>query len=221
MLKVLLVEDNDDVAESVIYYLTKIGYEVLHCDNGNNALSYLNIEEIDLIILDLQLPDMCGFEIAKKVKETYDMPIIIVSANLDYKNKLRTLDLEVEDFIEKPAKLEELDIRIKMALKKKNNISINTNFEQKFYFDKTQKQFIKNGKILELSKTEYKLLFHLYSKANTNVSKEDICKELDFNPQGNYLIRTISSLRKKIEDDYANPVYLKTIYGGYVYLNLM
>jgi DNA-binding response OmpR family regulator len=119
MTKILLIEDDKEIGELLSEHLNGYSMEVVCADKPSEAFEALKKEKFDLVVLDLMLPEMNGFEVCKKIKSEYDLPIIISSARGNTSDKVLGLDLGADDYLVKPFDLEELALRIENILKRK------------------------------------------------------------------------------------------------------
>ena len=222
MSRILIIEDEEAIADLEKDYLELSGFEVEICNRGDTGLTRALNEEFDLIILDLMLPGIDGFEICKRIREEKDVPILMVSAKKDDIDKIHGLGLGADDYISKPFRVKELMLRIKSVMRrysnetsdgiiKINNLKINTN-EAKVY---------KNNEEIILTAMEYRLLLILLSNRGKVLSRTALLENIwdvagDF-VEDNTLTVYIKRLRDKIEEDPAKPEFIKTVRGlGYV-----
>lgn len=222
MKKILVIEDDLNIAELQRDYLQMSGYKVDIVQDGKLGLQNALGGEYDLIIVDLMLPGMDGYEIIKAIREKREMPLIIVSARSEDIDKIRGLGLGADDYISKPFSLAELTARIKShiaryerltgkkigsAVINRGGLEINTASRQVFI----------NGKESKMTAKEYDLLLFLAINPNIVFSKEQL---YDAIWGENYYGDTatvpvhIQRIRKKIEKDPANPEYIETLWGS-------
>ncbi len=222
MNNILLVEDDLNLIEGLEYTLQKNGYQVDVARTVQEAFSLYEDHKYDLLVLDLTLPDGSGFDICKKVRQTSTVPITFLTASDEEVNVVMGLDIGGDDYITKPFKLNELTSRIKALLRRANafqeeTIELNSNGIKA---ELLNSRAIKNGKILELTAAEYRLLCLLMKNTNIILTRETILNKLwdgngDF-IDDNTLSVYIRRLRSKIEDDSNHPVMLQTVRGmGY------
>ncbi len=225
MSKILIVEDEEAIADLEKDYLELSGFEVEIETNGRDGLnSALNVE-YDLIILDLMLPDVDGFEICKEVREKKNTPIIMVSAKKDDIDKIRGLGLGADDYMTKPFSPSELVARVKAHLARYerligSNIQINDVIEIRgIKIDKTARRVWVNGEETNFTTKEFDLLTFLAQNPNRVFKKEELFREIwDMESIGDIATVTvhIKKIREKIEYDTAKPQYIETIWGvGY------
>ena len=225
MSKILIIEDEEVIADLEKDYLELSGFEVEIENNGKDGLAQALKGDFSLIILDLMLPEIDGFEVCKKIREERNIPIIMVSAKKDDIDKIRGLGLGADDYIIKPFSPSELVARVKAHLnrydrlvgssQKKNDIIEIRGLQidktaRRVWIDKEEKAF---------TTKEFDLLAFLAENPNHVYSKEELFREIwDMDSIGDIATVTvhIKKIREKIEYDSANPQYIETIWGvGY------
>lgn len=226
MKQILIVEDDQSIARLEKDYLEINGFEVIHEATGDITSIMSVVEKCDLIILDLMLPKGNGFDICKKIRETYDKPILIVSAKDEDMDIVLGLGFGANDYIKKPFSPSELIARVKAHLKNYDllRIASSTNKVKKIeirglLLDGDAKRVYINGKEIELTKKEFEILMLLSSNRNKVFSKEEIYNRLwDQDALGYYdtISVHIRRIREKIEEDPKHAMYIETIWGvGY------
>lgn len=225
MSRILIIEDEAEIAELEKDYLEINSFEVVIERTGDAGLRRAQAETFDLIILDLMLPNIDGFEICKTIREEQDIPVIMVSAKKDDIDKIRGLGLGADDYITKPFSPSELVARVKAHLsryqrltesgvKKNNVIEI-----RGIRIDKTDHRVYVNGKEKTFTGKEYELLLFLAEHPNHVYSKEELFREIwDMESVGDIATVTvhIKKIREKIETNTSKPQYIETIWGvGY------
>lgn len=225
--KILLVEDEESMAVGLEYNLTEEGYKTDWAKDGNEALKFINANRYDLIVLDIMLPYLNGFEIAAKVRESDpQMPILILTARTSAGDKVKGLESGADDYITKPFHLKELLLRIKRMLKRKEWYKDVTSVSPVYYFGKNEINFenlkCKSGeKEFTLTPHEAMVLKYLIDNINRIVSRKELIEKVwDMNPEietrtvDNFIVR----LRKHFEPDPSNPVFIKSVRGaGYIF----
>ncbi len=225
--RILIAEDDEDIIQLLRLYLEKENLEVIAANDGKRALEIIQGEKIDLIVLDIMLPKINGYEITKMVRSEFDIPILILSAkNLD-SDKILGLDLGADDYMTKPFNPLEVVARIKSILRRCYNVKSNEENRQQDNILKLGELALnleiftltKNGVEILLTPTEYKILSMLMKSPGRVYTKTQIFEAIHgeyFSNDDNALMVHISRLREKIEDDSKNPKYIKTIRGvGY------
>lgn len=225
MSRILIVEDEASIAELEKDYLELNNYEVVIARDGINGCELALNEEFDLCILDLMLPGMDGFDICKKIRESKNTPIIMVSAKKDDIDKIRGLGLGADDYMTKPFSPSELVARVKAHLaryerlvgsSKPANEEVNI---RGLRIDKSARRVFINGEEKNFTSKEFDLLLFLAENPNRVFSKDELFSRIwDMESVGDIATVTvhIKKIREKIEFDSSKPQYIETIWGvGY------
>lgn len=225
MNKILIVEDEIAIADLEKDYLELSGFEVEVETQGDVGLSRALKEEFDLIILDLMLPGVDGFEICRKIRETKNTPVIIVSAKKDDIDKIRGLGMGADDYMTKPFSPSEMVARVKAHLARyerliSSGMPNNDIIEIRgIKIDKTARRVWVNGVETSFTSKEFDLLTFLAQNPNHVYTKEELFREIwDMESIGDIATVTvhIKKIREKIEYDTSKPQYIETIWGvGY------
>ncbi|EEU13341.1 response regulator transcription factor [Anaerococcus vaginalis] len=222
MSRILIVEDELDLANLIKDYLEKELYEVEICTEGDKAIEIFDKFKPSLVILDLMLPGMNGYEICQNIRIKSTIPILILSAKIDEFDKVKGLDLGADDYITKPFRPRELLARVNAQLRRsqvfnKENLEI-IDLENIRIYTKEYK-VEKDGRDLDLSRNEFELLIFLSKNPRQVFSREQLYERIwGFDSYGdlNTVTVTINRLRQKIEDNPKNPKYILTVWGvGY------
>ncbi|OHO25016.1 response regulator transcription factor [Streptococcus sp. HMSC034B04] len=222
MSRILIVEDELDLANIIKDYLEKELYEVEICSQGDKAIEIFDKFKPSLVILDLMLPRMNGYEICKNIRIKSTIPILILSAKIDEFDKVKGLNLGADDYITKPFRPRELLARVNAQLRRsqvfnKEILEI-IDIENIRIYTKEYK-VEKNGRDLDLSRNEFELLVFLSENPRQVFSRELLYDRIwGFDSDGdlNTVTVTINRLRQKIEDNPKNPKYILTVWGvGY------
>lgn len=225
MSKILIVEDEEAIADLEKDYLEMSGYEVVIENDGMKGLETALGSEVDLIILDLMLPGVDGYDICKQVREKKNIPIIMVSAKKDDIDKIRGLGLGADDYMTKPFSPSELVARVKAHLSRYERL-ISSNQKSNdiveirgIKIDKTARRVYVNGEEKIFTTKEFDLLTFLAENPNHVFTKEELFREIwDMDSIGDIATVTvhIKKIREKIEFDTSKPQYIETIWGvGY------
>lgn len=227
--KILLAEDEETLAVGLEYNLTDEGFAVDWAKDGKEALSFFNSKNYDLIILDIMLPYLDGFEIARQVRiKSPQMPILMLTARSSSEDKVKGLELGADDYMTKPFHLEELLLRIKGMLKRKQWYKKSVEMSPVFKFGKNVVNFenfkCKSGtKEFELTQREAMLLKYLVERKGKIVSRKELLENVwHINPEveTRTVDNFISRLRKYFEHDPENPIYIKGIRSaGYEFVD--
>lgn len=225
MSKILIVEDEITIAELEKDYLELSGFVVEAETDGNTGAHRALSEDFDLIILDLMLPGLDGFEICKRIREVKNTPIIMVSAKKDDIDKIRGLGLGADDYMTKPFSPSELVARVKAHLSRYerligSGIKENEIIEIRgLKIDKTARRVFLNGEEKIFTTKEFDLLSFLAQNPNRVFTKEELFRDIwDMESVGDIATVTvhIKKIREKIEYNTSKPQYIETIWGvGY------
>ena len=223
--RILIVEDEESIADLEKDYLELSGFEVEVANDGETGLRRGLAVEFDLIILDLMLPGVDGFEICRRIRGQKNTPIIMVSAKKDDIDKIRGLGLGADDYMTKPFSPSELVARVKAHLARYERL-IGSVVEQNdvieirgLKIDRTARRVWVNGEERSFTTKEFDLLSFLAGHPNHVYSKEELFREIwDMESIGDIATVTvhIKKIREKIEYDTSHPQYIETIWGvGY------
>ncbi|MFP4286670.1 MAG: response regulator transcription factor [Candidatus Izemoplasmataceae bacterium] len=221
MIKLLLVEDNLIVANTIAESLKRQGYSVDLAIDAETAEYKISQKSFDLILLDLMLPSMDGGAFLKKVRQSHDIPVIIVSSKDTEIDKAMHLEYGADDYVTKPVAVIELVARIKAVLRRSEN---NQKRESVYRFndlmlDEFSHEVVKNNQVIKLTVIEYNLLKLFLSHPSKVFSKEALYENVwddNYYGTGNTINVHIRRLREKIEDDPSNPKVIETVWGiGY------
>lgn len=225
MSKILIIEDEEAIADLEKDYLELSDFEVEIENTGDKGLKTAMTGDFDLIILDLMLPGVDGFEVCKKIREEKNVPIIMVSAKKDDIDKIRGLGLGADDYMTKPFSPSELVARVKAHMARYDrlvgsNQKVNDIIEIRgLKIDKTARRVYVDGEERIFTTKEFDLLTFLAENPNHVYSKEELFREIwDMDSIGDIATVTvhIKKIREKIEFDSAKPQYIETIWGvGY------
>ena len=225
MNKILIVEDEEAIADLEKDYLELSGFEVEVANDGETGLEKSLNEDFNLLILDLMLPGVDGFEICRQVRDQKNMPIIMVSAKKDDIDKIRGLGLGADDYMTKPFSPSELVARVKAHLARYERLVGSAAEANKIIeirglkIDTTARRVWVNGEEKNFTTKEFDLLTFLASHPNHVYTKDELFSEIwDMESIGDIATVTvhIKKIREKIEMDTANPQYIETIWGvGY------
>lgn len=222
MSRILIVEDELDLANIIKDYLVKELYEVEICTEGDKAIEIFDKFKPSLVILDLMLPGMNGYEICQNIRIKSTIPILILSAKIDEFDKVKGLNLGADDYVTKPFRPRELLARVNAQLRRsqvfnKENLEIIDIQNIRIYTKEYKVE--KNSRVLDLSRNEFELLVFLSENPKQVFSREQLYERIwGFDSYGdlNTVTVTINRLRQKIEDNPKNPKYILTVWGvGY------
>jgi len=225
---VLIVDDEPRIRDFVRINLEIEHYDVIEASNGIEALDQLREHLPDLVVLDVMMPEMDGFETLKAIRDVSTVPVIMLTVRQDEQDRIRGLDLGADDYIAKPFNPRELLSRIRALLRRsllppparKTEIVVDPDLK----IDFSRREVIVRGKKVVLRPTEYRLLYHLVNNAGHLLTHETLLSKVwgrEYRDEAHYLRLYITYLRQKIEKDPAHPQYILTERGvGYRFREL-
>lgn len=221
--KILIVEDDPQIRNFIAYALKQEGFSCETAGTAQQAMTFLVTSKIDLLLLDMGLPDFDGMEVIKKVRSWSDMPIIVVSARDQDKEKAAALDEGADDYLTKPFSATELMARIRVALRHLYK-SARTQVQPEISvgdlsIDLEKRQVTLKGSVLHITPLEYSLLSMLFKNIGKVLTTQSILKEIygvEYGTDTQALRALMAGLRRKIEPIPAKPRYILTEIGvGY------
>lgn len=225
--KILIVEDDEDILRIEQLYLESAGFLTTCLTSGKDVEPLLKQESFDLIVLDLMLPQKNGYEICQDIRNTLDIPILMVTARSESIDKIRGLSLGADDYIAKPFDPAELVARVRAHLRqydrlsKKQQESEEIMIQDLHIFTKSWKVF-KGNQEIKLPNREFELLKFMAMNPNIVFSKEQLFEKIwgyDYMGDSATVMVHINRIREKIEDDSKNPKILETVWGAGYRLN--
>lgn len=220
--KILLIEDEEDVVVLLRYRFEQEGYEVLSAANGVEGLRILQQEHPHLVLLDVMMPRMNGWETCKRIRQYSDVPIIMLTALWEETDKVRGLEMGADDFVTKPFSLAELIARVRAALRRgRQPLAENATvqIDERLIVDRAQRQVVVNGQKTELSPTEFRILDCFLDNQGRILTHQSLLTQVwgwEYLDETDYLKVYIHHLRKKIEENPGKPSYIVTERGlGY------
>lgn len=225
--KILIVEDEKTISDIIQFNLMKEGFEVETAYDGKAGLEKALNGKPDLILLDLMLPLMDGFQVCKRVREVSNVPILMLTAKEEEVDKVLGLELGADDYITKPFGMRELIARIKANIRRVDLMSSmqsapsNVKEFGNLTIDLNRYEIRKNGQVLELTLREFELLKYLAERENRVFSREQLLEEVwgyEYYGDIRTVDVTVRRLREKLEDDSSSPQYIMTKRGiGYYF----
>lgn len=227
--KILIIEDEESISDLIAYYLEKEGITVNTANNGQTGLKLVQDFSPDLILLDLMLPDLDGFEVCKRISSDHVIPIIMITAKSDMIDKILGIELGADDYITKPFDIREVVVRIKSVFRRIDLISqaVETNDSSIIKLDKGIEIFIdkyevvKNNVKIEFTNKEYDLLVFLAKSKGRVMSRNELLDKVwgyDFIGDSRTVDIHIQRIRKKLDEDKSVSI-IETVFGvGYKFV---
>lgn len=219
-MKILLAEDEVDLNNVVTRYLKKNGYSVNSVLDGEEALDYLEYSEYDLVILDIMMPKVDGFEVIKKLRDKGNhTSVLMLTARDSADDKVKGLDLGADDYIVKPFDFNELLARIRAVVRRKYGNSSNKLVIGDLILDTSEKSVTRAGKQIELTGKEYEVLEYLMQSKNRILSRDQIKEhvwDFDYEGDSNIIDVLIKNIRKKIDIENGKQIIYTKRGLGYV-----
>lgn len=226
--KVLVVDDEKPISDIICFNLEKEGYEVATAFDGDEALKAVYQFQPDLILLDVMLPKLDGFQVLRRLRESFNTPVIMLTAREEEVDKVLGLELGADDYITKPFGMRELMARVKANLRRIDIDSVqieggsgNIIRTKELFIDLDRYEVKKNEEIIELTLREFELLKFLATQENQIFTREQLLKDVwgyEYFGDIRTVDVTVRRLREKIEDDSSNPKFIMTKRGvGYYF----
>ncbi|MDQ0819392.1 two-component system KDP operon response regulator KdpE [Arthrobacter sp. V4I6] len=219
MASVLIVDDEVQILRALQINLTARGYSTVTAFNGHDALEQAAQHPVDVIILDLGLPDLDGVEVIRRLRRWNEVPIVVLSARHGSDDKIQALDAGADDYVTKPFGMDELLARLRAALRRGSSGDVPVIETEAFTVNLPAKQVTRRGVPVRLTPTEWNILELLVRNSGALVTHEEILRQVwgpAYAEETGYLRVYLAQLRRKLETDAANPRHLLTESGlGY------
>jgi len=225
--KILVVDDEERMVRFIRLNLEHDGFQVVEAYKGSQAIQVLRDQLPDLVLLDVMMPDIDGFEVLKMIREINSVPVIMLTAKSEEDDKVHGLELGADDYITKPFSPRELVSRVRAVLRRADTVGsgvrglIEVDDHLKIDFDRREVWL--DGELVKLRPTEYRLLYHLVQNAGWVITHDQILAKVwgyEYRDEPHYVRLYINYLRQKLEKDPANPVYILTERGiGYRFVD--
>lgn len=226
--KVLVIDDEKNIVEIIAFNLKKEGYEVIKALDGEEGLAACLEHKPDLVLLDIMMPKMDGYEVCKKIREKMNTPIIMLTARAEEVDKVLGLELGADDYVTKPFGTRELMARVKANLRRRESSeSVEAETGNKMTYgslkiDMDRYEVIKNGTVIDLTFREFELLKFLALQKTQVFSRETLLEKVwgyEYFGDVRTVDVTVRRLREKIEDDPGKPAFILTKRGVGYYFN--
>ena len=225
--RILVVDDERRMVGFIRLNLEQDGFEVIEAFNGSEALERLRDSLPDLILLDVMMPDIDGFEVLRTLREISQVPVIMLTAKGEENDKVMGLELGADDYVTKPFSPRELVSRVKAVLRRGSSFEEGDQgvieMDDRLKIDFGRREVWVDDELVKLRPTEYRLLYHLVQNAGWVLTHDQILTKVwgyEYRDEPHYVRLYINYLRKKIEEDPANPKYILTERGvGYRFID--
>lgn len=226
--RVLVVDDEPRMIGIIRMNLELEGYQVIEAHNGLEALDAIRTKLPDLVLLDVMMPDLDGFETLRMLREFSNVPVIMLTAKGEENDKVYGLELGADDYVTKPFGPRELSSRIKAVLRRVKETATSPEsavmaIDDRLQVDFNRREVIVDGEHVKLRPTEYRLLYHLIENAGWTVPHDQLLAKVwgyEYRDEAHYVRLYVNYLREKIEEDPSNPKYILTERGvGYRFVD--
>jgi len=225
--KILVVDDEERMVRFIRMNLEHDGFLVSEAFNGKQAIQRMRDVTPDVILLDVMMPDVDGFEVLETIREISNVPVIMLTAKGEEDDRVRGLELGADDYVTKPFSPRELVSRIKAVLRRTEGATGSMHglieVDERLKIDFDRREIWLEGKLVKLRPTEYRLLFHLVQNAGWVVSHDQLLQKVwgyEYRDEPHYVRLYINYLRQKLEKDPAAPKYILTERGvGYRFVD--
>jgi two-component system KDP operon response regulator KdpE len=226
--RILVVDDEPRMISFIRMNLELEGHQVVEARSGLEALEAIRTRLPDVILLDVMMPDLDGFETLRMLREFSSIPVIMLTAKGEENDKVYGLELGADDYVTKPFGPRELSSRIKAVLRRADMPSTTPDeavirIDDRLQVDFNRREVIVNGEHIKLRPTEYRLLYHLIENAGWTVPHDQLLAKVwgyEYRDEAHYVRLYVNYLREKIEEDPSKPVYILTERGvGYRFID--
>lgn len=225
--RILVVDDERRMVGFIRLNLEQDGFEVIEASNGNEALDRLRDSLPDLILLDVMMPDIDGFEVLRMIREISQVPVIMLTAKGEEDDKVKGLELGADDYVTKPFSPRELVSRVKAVLRRGSTFEEDEEgiieVDDRLKIDFSRREVWVEDELVKLRPTEYRLLYHLVQNAGWVLTHDQILTKVwgyEYRDEPHYVRLYINYLRKKIEENPSDPKYILTERGvGYRFVD--
>jgi DNA-binding response OmpR family regulator len=225
--RILVVDDEERMVRFIRLNLEHDGFQVIEAFNGNQAIEKIRSNLPDMVLLDVMMPDIDGFEVLRIIRETSAVPVIMLTAKGEEEDRVRGLEMGADDYITKPFSPRELVSRVRAVLRRTESIGVSTHglieVDDHLKIDFDRHEVWVEGKLVKLRPTEYRLLYHLVKNSGWVLTHDQILTKVwgyEYRDEPHYVRLYINYLRQKLEKDPANPQYILTERGlGYRFVD--
>jgi DNA-binding response OmpR family regulator len=225
--QILVVDDEERMVRFIRLNLEHDGFRVSEAYNGNQAINKIRSNLPDLVLLDVMMPDIDGFEVLRIIREVSSVPVIMLTAKGEEDDRVRGLELGADDYITKPFSPRELSSRVRAVLRRTETSGPSTHglieVDDRLKIDFDRREVWVEGQLVKLRPTEYRLLYHLVQNAGWVISHDQLLAKVwgyEYRDEPHYVRLYINYLRKKLEKDPSDPKYILTERGiGYRFVD--
>lgn len=225
--RILVVDDEERMVRFIRLNLEHDGFRVIEAFNGTQAINKVRSSLPDLVLLDIMMPDIDGFEVLRIIREVSTIPVIMLTAKGEEDDRVRGLELGADDYITKPFSPRELVSRVKAVLRRTELASGSSHdiiqVDSRLKLDFDRREVWLDDELVQLRPTEYRLLYHLVQNAGWVISHDQLLAKVwgyEYRDEPHYVRLYINYLRKKLEEDPSNPKYILTERGvGYRFVD--
>jgi two-component system KDP operon response regulator KdpE len=224
---ILVVDDEERMVRFIRLNLEHDGFQVIQATRGSQAIELIRTEMPDLVLLDVMMPDIDGFEVLRMIREANTVPIIMLTAKGEEEDRIRGLELGADDYITKPFSPRELVSRVRAVLRRTETSGMSGKdvfeVDDRLKLDFSRREIWVEGKLVQLRPTEYRLLYHLVQNAGWVMTYDQLLTKVwgyEYQNEPHYVRLYVNYLRQKLEKDPANPKYILTERGvGYRFMD--
>ncbi|MEJ5239702.1 MAG: response regulator transcription factor [Anaerolineales bacterium] len=225
--RILVVDDEERMVRLIRLNLERDGFDVVEAFNGRQALEKLRDTTPDLVLLDVMMPDLDGFEVLQMIREISNVPVIMLTAKGEENDRVRGLELGADDYVVKPFSSRELVSRVRAVLRRTEAATGSMHgvieVDERLKIDFDRREVWVEGKLVKLRPTEYRLLYHLVQNAGWVLTYDQILTRVwgyEYRDESHYVRLYVNYLRQKLEKDPSNPKYILTERGvGYRFVD--
>ncbi len=224
---ILVVDDEERMARFIRLNLEHDGFQVIEAYRGMQAVQLIRDRMPDVVILDVMMPDLDGFEVLQLIRETSQVPVIMLTARGEEDDRVRGLELGADDYVTKPFSPRELVSRVRAVIRRTEQGATTgegiIEVDEHLKLDFSRREIWLDGELVKLRPTEYRLLYHLVQNAGWVLTYDQILSKVwgyEYRDEPHYVRLYVNYLRQKLEKDPANPVYILTERGvGYRFVD--
>lgn len=225
--RILVVDDEERMVRFIRLNLEHDGFQVSEAFTGSQAIERLRDDLPELILLDVMLPDIDGFEVLRMIREISEVPVIMLTAKGEEEDRVRGLELGADDYVTKPFSPRELVSRVKAVLRRTESLRSGSAgpivVDDRLKIDFDRREVWVEGELVKLRPTEYRLLYHLVQNAGWVMTHDQILAKVwgyEYRDEPHYVRLYVNYLRQKLEEDPSNPQYILTERGvGYRFVD--